>query len=809
MNRTTIRNIAIASAIAGIVSPAAAATYSYDDDQAAQRTLYVQVADGETETFDTTWMAPSGASVTNLVKYGDGTLVIPNGTSLTAYSFDICVEDGLFKFHGTSVLGNTGTAHTITVCDGATLQNTAGGNNSGLGTKWTTHFTGMGHNGMGALYEATYTYGSPFGKWVLDGDAKAAMYGNGENDVSYVNLNGHILDLYLRNGYFINAANIENGGELRVHGDPANASFAEFRKWNNFYGGAENLISFSNTTWRVSSIRINGSALPGIDWSMAFDDKSAMQIRGGTDKTGGSSIPNTWRGPIEIRRDRLPLSVLADQGELGFAFTGAVSGGGFDLQGLDTTMLSLRLANAGNTFTNGVTGQYAELRLASNGTLPADGGALALTNSAVTLEDRSGMWLLPSASFSGDCVVSNGFGRWRELAKDGAGTLDYASSIGAETFQLNGGSMRLSLPPQAVRRRAVCAGLVEGIHKDYLAPGWVNDNRYTMLNQCVYKGTKPTVTNSVVSGMRLLYDSSTDEGNGWWTNRYITYSGYIWNNAATNQTWAFAGTSTAYWRLTIDGNFVMGWSNWSGSLKFTPNGDPQKVSTNLWEMAPGPHYIEYRTIIFPNGSNKAGPSMAGQYMKDRTEPNYNWDLRHGLMYNDSGVCTKNMDDYRDVIDPGDGSLLTCCLPDAMPASIGETALPEADLVFSNAVFAAGTTLVLSGDAQTFRRVEGWPTVTGGDVVVTDALAVDGGGLGSAAFAVSGSLTFGTGAALVPPDEDARPQDGGAAGEYVVGTAAGGIVDAPAAARNARWRVFVEGNAIKALFLPEQTLIKLR
>ena len=779
-----------------------AATYSYDS-AATQRTLYVQVPDNATETFDATYMAPAGASVTNLVKRGDGTLDIPNGTDLTAYSFDIRVEDGIFKFSGKNVLSTAG--GTIIILDGATIWNSAGGGSGGIGNKWTTYFTGTGHNGMGALYRNFYAYGGSFGKWVLNGDAKVVMC-SAEDHMDSVDLNGHILDLFLQNGYFINEDRIENGGEIRVHGNPAAASFAEFQSWNGFYGGSENLISFSNTTWRVASTRQRTVANPGIEWGMAFEDKSAMLIRTGTYKGGNSD--NSWWGPVAIRRDRLSISVPAGKEELGFNFKGAVSGGGFDLQGLDTTTLSLRLSNASNTFTNGVTGRYADLHLVTDGALPASGGALVLTNSAVTLEDATVSYSLPAAEFSGTSSVKGGRGAWTRLAKTGTGKLAYDSAVGALALNIAEGTVDLTA---IATNRSAFSGLAEG-RRD--TSGDAAYSRFT----AVYSNTGSIATNAVTSGTRLLYENTWNE-TGWAKNSLISYTGYIWNNSPTNEVWAFAGANGSEWRLDIDGALVCGWCDWYGrGVKYSNGANQQDVATNKVEMAPGPHRFAYRTTVRYDSYNGLFASTSylngnGTYRSSYTGDLYeNWLGERGLMYNRNGVCSRDINDYQQLIDPGDGSLLTWDIPPAngtLPHPVtGDPVNPRP--TFNALCMAADTAmLVPNGSTWTFSTVEGWPTVTGGSVAVTDSLKIDGDNVGRAAFAISGTLSFGPGACFVAPEENEKPVDRGRGGTYIVGTAAGGIVNAPVSVTDGRWRVFAEGNAVKAVYVPEATVIFIR
>lgn len=789
-------------AFAGLLCASAtwgAIEYAYDDDTASERVLIVTVTPKDTEeTLDLSYLAPEGATVTNITKKGEGTLYSTN-TASTAYTFSLLVEEGIFKFDGKHCIGKRPTS--ITVCDGATLWNAASASNADLDTDSTVYVKGRGLDDKGVLRKSSYNYGSPFSSVTLTGDSYFYIAGV-ENGFGSIDFGGHDLEISFEKGLYMDYKNLTNPGNLiRLIGRGTDAFFA-IRNWTRFYGDSTTTFALTNAYLRLDEANYIEDRC--FRWTVRFDRDSRLGVANGS--YGLASIRNSLLGPIVVNQDKLKIfATTADRGLVTLNLPGAISGGGLHVEGKDTSCLRLHLGSTENTFTNGLSGIYADIVAAGVGSIPSAGGDIALTNSTLQLRTE-GTYALPSAEFSGSGVVSNGFGRWRQkLVKDGTGTLTYKSSLGANLLDVRGGG--IVLDDVARRKRVACAGLIEGVHKDYLAVN-NNDNKYSMLVKCIHSATDPVVTNRIVSGMRVLYEKATNESYGWWTNRYITYSGYVWNNTATNQMWAFAGTSTRYWRLNIDGNFIMGYSNWYGSKTFTPNGSNQSISTNLYEMTPGYHFIEYRTCCYPDvTSYVVGCSMGEEYMTDRNEPGFKWVRYNGLMYNDQGKCTKNIDDYKQLIDPGDGSVFTACLPDEIPDSIGETVFPdEISPVFSNACFAAGTSLALGGSDQTFGQLSGWPNITGGDVTVTGAFTMDGATATEGAFSFSGALAFAPGARLSITAD--RPAAANRDTILTLGTATGGISGNPSitvepatgTAGTGRWRVWIDGDSIKGTYM---------
>ena len=141
--------------------------------------------------------------------------------------------------------------------------------------------------------------------------------------------------------------------------------------------------------------------------------------------------------------------------------------------------------------------------------------------------------------------------------------------------------------------------------------------------------------------------SNNNYAGGMWAGNNHTwiYTGYIWNHEDHDVTWSFRGRFDDHVRLTINGGI---WID-------TGNGDA--VVQNV-VMSPGPNAIEMR---FGDGSGDVGPG-GGEYF--------------GLSYDPLGRASSNRDDYLQILDPGDGSLLTAELPDLSGPGLLESFIPS-------------------------------------------------------------------------------------------------------------------------------------
>ena len=344
--------------------------------------------------------------------------------------------------------------------------------------------------------------------------------------------------------------------------------------------------------------------------------------------------------------------------------------GGFTKLGSGTLVLAGTNSYGGETVISNGT-----LRLGLANSLPAsaaltiaggtyDLGGFVVTNGPVTL-------------LSG--AISNGMLN-AALNKVGPDAASLSSVQGSATpVVVSGGA--LTLRPAPIRQPGLYESRVSGAF-DLTMPNLQTAVKLSATNAYVYFGT------------------SGSSGSIWVDNSTYIYSGFIWNNAATNENWTFCKAFDDSVLLRIDGNTVINDGTYS--------------NTNLatYAMSPGPHALEVR---LGQGTGSVGP--VGSFP--------------GIGFDRLGRNTKTAAFFQRLADPGDGSLLSL-------SAVGKT-----DLLNSNslAVVEAGATLDLGGTTQTVAQVSGSGLVSNGTFSVTGSIAPGGtnvvGTLSLAAAAVTG------------------------------------------------------------------------
>ena len=305
------------------------------------------------------------------------------------------------------------------------------------------------------------------------------------------------------------------------------------------------------------------------------------------------------------------------------------------------------------------------------------------------------------------------------------------------------------------------------------------------------------LTNAITCGMNMLYKS----GERWATNTLYTYSGYIWNRSPTNEVWTFAGMVWNPVRFYFDGDLVIDKKNSSDI-----------AVTNI-TVSSGHHRIVYR-IATTAGTQYIGPSTSyyldnngtyrSTYSGDLKE---DWDGSFGLAYDPLGRGSRLASNYKRIEDPGDGSLLTVCLPeDAPPEVTGKSFAkrPVFDKVcFGDAVFA------VNADYWVFEDVEGVPNISNvNDVTISGCWTLSGADLETKTMSLPGKLSFGGNASFAFIDEKIR---GRPAHTVTLASAADGIENFPENPRGLRWRLKVsaDGKSILASYYPAGTVVTFR
>jgi hypothetical protein len=472
-----------------------------------------------------------------------------------------------------------------------------------------------------------------------------------------------------------------------------------------------------------------------------------------------------------------------------------VSGGGFLVYGIEDSSgqswsgrfkhPNLHLAGTENDFTNGVEVQFGTLHLHANGALPSAGAPLTMTNSTVLIENEADDFDLPSLELLGNETVRGGRGEWRgHINKCGSGTVVYDSAVGSELLDLKGGVF--SVATSNVTARSL-AGLIEGSRQ------YPTKNQWGMADLAA--GTL-LLTNAVTRGMDMLYKS----GERWATNTLYTYSGYIWNRSPTNEVWTFAGMVWNPVSFYFDGDLVIDKKNSSDI-----------AVTNI-TVAPGHHRIVYR-IATTAGTQYIGPSTShyldnnGTYTSKSGDLKEDWDGSFGLAYDPLGRGTRIASKYRRIEDPGDGSLLTVCLPEDVPPEVAGKVFAKRP-VFGKVNFGDGA-FAVNADYWTFDDVEGVPNMSNvNDVTISGCWTLSGADLETKTMSLPGKLSFGGNASFAFIDEKIR---GRPAHTVTLASAAGGIENFPENPRGLRWRLKVsaDGKSILASYYPAGTVVTFR
>ena len=268
--------------------------------------------------------------------------------------------------------------------------------------------------------------------------------------------------------------------------------------------------------------------------------------------------------------------------------------------------------NATNTYTGPTEVREGTLRLKNVAAL-SPLSAVSITGGSLDL--GGGTLSNGNVTVTGGTIV-NGRIATKVIDKNGPGTLDLSSLVMLSTNRA---------------QRALTPGLWEGMVRSSWDTATPNPCQAIML------------TPRAAIGYQAL---NTTYAGGLWNGNYHTYiySGYIWNRATTNETWSFRGRFDDNIRLVLDGAILINAGNSSA------------IVTNAL-MTPGPHAIELR---FGDGTGSAGPTG---------EP-------YGIAYDPLGRASTSSSDYRQLLDPGDGSLLTLDLPEVYGPGLKESFILE-------------------------------------------------------------------------------------------------------------------------------------
>jgi len=363
----------------------------------------------------------------------------------------------------------------------------------------------------------------------------------------------------------------------------------------------------------------------------------------------------------------------------GFGYTSAptvtLTGGGTNIHNAATAALAANVSGGitklgSGSLTLHATNTYAGVTTVSNGTLRL--GVAEALPAGTDLNIVGGLLDLGGFTVTNGDVTASAGG----LAK-GALVSDSFTKVGA-------GTMTLAVPVSSATPIAIEGGIMRLMGSE---PGLLEGPVNGAFN------TSEAMSTSIVTRLttRMANTVYTEPYNVTWI-----YKGYIWNRAATNETWTFAENFDDNVYLLIDSTLLM------------TNGISWNMPTiNSITLTPGPHAFEAR---FGQGGGGGGPVNGNS-----TTPKSWWTTTtFGFGVDFLGRHETNIANYAAMTDPGNGALLTTAAYAENPLSV-DTSIRVAD----------GAVLDLDGNVQTLAGLSGSGMVSNGTLTVTGTLAPGG------------------------------------------------------------------------------------
>ncbi|MCQ2389828.1 MAG: hypothetical protein MJ240_00270 [Kiritimatiellae bacterium] len=682
-----------------------------------------------------------------------------------------------------------------------------------------------------AVHQQDYFF---YAGWELTGDATFTSMTDMRMDIGdrTVKLNGHVLTFrpYDRKGGQIcmsgTVVTPGVGGKIEIQGSCRLQSQAN-GTWN---GDASNELVFNDSSY--IGYYNNGVKAP---WTMVWNTTGALSPGGTLGSTpGGWAKTNYlyWTGPVRIAGDMLKIS--GGETQRTYAFRGPVSGSG----GIYCYASWLHLVDPANTFEGPVVvsdpgKRPSGLCLYNPGALPRNGHPTTITNAPLMMA-ANGAYALPAlayhvASGTNFSITGGSLGSSAEsLRKTGAGRLTVAAPLAiSDVLRLEEGTV--TLPPVKGTLHSGVPGLWRGV----LLPPCTNsagdlvslvtnasgaivppDGAYFDKTQPAFMDQPGTaLSNEVVSCMDWMRQTSYPP---WTQYGAVSWSGYVWNRSATNETWRFAQAVCGYSRFWLDG------------VRIQSSDDNGRVFFNDKLITPGPHRIVFK--VCPR--NYAGPgSIANPGLQSINGVSqgtgtkfYTWGPKMGFAIDFEGRGSTNVVDFTfpenaDVgyVAGGDGSRFTRDARDTADFDAEElAAMVRSGVTYSNIVAKAGTTIDL-GEGNEYplpvRAFTGTTQVLNGSLRIVKAfnlVAVDN---------KASPLTVTDGKLLFDADAEISVDDGAGFGSehgvpVVVARATAGIEGLPTPTANflaARCRLAksADGKELTVTVMPKGVILYLK
>ena len=423
----------------------------------AEPVVTITVASGATTVLDD-WLAANpdvaiGAAGT-IVKEGAGTLQVTNGL-ISAFAGEFVIKAGRWLADTRTALG-AGSGGDVWVEDGATLhlRATEASETSSQTITRKVYIKGTGWDGNGALYasnvkgyDANTQYEYMWPKYVtLLGDAKWGIHSHINLKNLYVDMNRYTLTLrpdvdwtYFQNGCWSN-------GNITVTGTTVLMQSAVLR------GGSECTLRFTGSSGYCAFNNCSDEGNLNTLWKQEYASGASIYARGGT---------SGWSGPVVLEGN---TKVSSQNAWTWINYWGPISGPGNigktsdagDRWSYTSRGVTIKLANASNSFTGGIWLKYNILDAAVDGAVPANGGAVNSSNSTIKLT-KAMEYHLPDLVLSGTgsvYSVAGTTGSFKNATKAGADLITWNTKVGAKSFALNGGTLKFGA-------NAVASGTVD------------------------------------------------------------------------------------------------------------------------------------------------------------------------------------------------------------------------------------------------------------------------------------------------------------------------------------------------------------
>jgi autotransporter-associated beta strand protein len=363
---------------------------------------------------------------------------------------------------------------------------------------------------------------------------------------------------------------------------------------------------------------------------------------------------------------------------LGSVTVGPVASGGLTKSGNGVLTLS-----GANTYGGATTVSNGTLRLGAASALPTN-SAITVANGATL--DLNGYTVTNSALAVLNGSVINGTVYAPTLQGVNGGVVQ-ASIIGTNGLTKSGSDvLTISAALTYPGATEIGGGTVKLVgRKPGLYEGRLN------ANFDVTTANPKTATPLAARAAYMMFNAYGDSGGFWVDNSTYVYSGYIWNNSPTNETWSFCKAFDDNGHIRINGTNI---------LHSTVHSD--LVISNC-TVFPGANSFELR---LGQGGGGVGANGSGGF------------TGMGAGFDRLGRGQNTLANFRQFADPGDGSLLTL-------TNVFD--LANANLIPTNSAVsvASGALLDLGGTGQKLTGLSGSGTVSNGTLAVNGTIAPGG------------------------------------------------------------------------------------